>query len=164
LHRSFPGPGSPTLVEVAERVEELRRSKGMLLEGVPGDLRSAGSFFTNPILDRDERERLHETLREAGVDAEGLPEWSVDADHVKCSAAWLIEASGMHRGLRRGPVGLSPHHVLALVNHGGATAAELLGLAFEVRDRVLERTGVRLVPEPVPLGFEAHELGDLWAK
>jgi UDP-N-acetylmuramate dehydrogenase len=56
------------------------------------------------------------------------------------------------RGLRRGPVGVSSRHALALVHHGGGTTADLLALAREIRDTVEARFGVRLVPEPTLLG------------
>ena len=72
---------------------------------------------------------------------------------LKLSAGWLIEAVGFHKGERRGPVGLSSRHALALVHHGGGTTAQLLALAREIRDRVEERFGVRLRPEPIFLGF-----------
>jgi UDP-N-acetylmuramate dehydrogenase len=68
---------------------------------------------------------------------------------VKLSAAWLIERSGLAKGHGEGRVGLSTRHTLAIVNRGGATAAEVVAFAREVRDRVRERFGVTLVPEPV---------------
>jgi UDP-N-acetylmuramate dehydrogenase len=75
---------------------------------------------------------------------------------VKTSAAWLIEHAGFTKGfgLDRGTgrVGLSRKHTLALTNRGGASAAELLALAAEVRDGVRKRFGVVLVNEPVLVG------------
>jgi UDP-N-acetylmuramate dehydrogenase len=38
---------------------------------------------------------------------------------------------------------------LALVNRGGATAAELLALAREIQDGVRDKLGIELHPEPV---------------
>lgn len=75
---------------------------------------------------------------------------------MKVSAAWLIEAAGFHRGYCLGAAGLSTRHVLALVNRGHATAADLLALARRVRGRVHEAFGVALVPEPVLLGCRLH--------
>src|SRR5207247_1139043 len=71
---------------------------------------------------------------------------------VKLAAGWLIERAGVARGLRRGAVGVSSAHALALVHHGGGTTAELLALAREVRDAVAARFGVHLVPEPTLVG------------
>ena len=40
-------------------------------------------------------------------------------------------------------------HTLALTNRGGASTAELLSLAREIRAGVQARFGIELVPEPV---------------
>jgi UDP-N-acetylmuramate dehydrogenase len=68
---------------------------------------------------------------------------------VKLSAAWLIERAGLQRGYRRGPVGISTNHTLAIVNYDGGTARDVIALAREIRDRVADRFGVTLTPEPV---------------
>jgi UDP-N-acetylmuramate dehydrogenase len=73
---------------------------------------------------------------------------------VKLSAAWLIERAGFSRGDRSGPVGLSSKHTLAVVCHEGAHAADVVRFARSIRDRVAERFGVRLVPEPDFWGFD----------
>jgi UDP-N-acetylmuramate dehydrogenase len=72
---------------------------------------------------------------------------------VKLSAAWLIERAGFAKGQRRGAVGLSTRHALAIVCHEGARAAALVAFAREIRDRVRDRFGVVLVPEPTLWGF-----------
>ncbi len=142
-------------VEVGERVPlkrarevvlELRRGKGMVLDEGDHDTWSAGSFFTNPVLDRG---AFHALTAALGKDA---PHWPVGEGEVKVSAAWLIGAAGFDKGHRRGRVGLSTKHTLALTNRGGATAAELLALAREVADGVEAKFGVRLRPEPVLVG------------
>ncbi len=161
--RSFEAvPEPPTLAAVARRVRELRRKKGMLLEGSPEDLRSAGSFFTNPILGADAMSDLHYHLRSAGHDPGELPLWPLPEGGSKVSAAWLIQNSGFRPGHREGKVGLSPHHVLALVADEGARTEELLVFARRLRDRVRECFGVRLRPEPIPLGIDAETVSDLW--
>jgi UDP-N-acetylmuramate dehydrogenase len=73
---------------------------------------------------------------------------------VKVPAAWLIERAGFTRGLRRGGVGISDRHTLAIVNRGGATARDVLALAREIQDAVNERFGILLEPEPVLVGAE----------
>jgi UDP-N-acetylmuramate dehydrogenase len=75
--------------------------------------------------------------------------WPDEDGRVKISAGWLIEHAGFGRGYGSGPVTLSTKHTLALTNRGGASSADLLALAAEVRDGVLARFGVALVPEPV---------------
>lgn len=152
LGRTSAAPG---LAEVREAVLGLRRSKSMLLRPDDDNRRSAGSFFLNPLLDA---ERAGEVIRrsiETGAvgRAEEIPQWKAGPDRVKLAAAWLIEKSGFARGHRSGRVGISSRHALALVHHGGGTTAELLGLARQMRDAVLDRFGVRLRPEPAFLGF-----------
>lgn len=157
--------GSPDLRTVRETVLALRRSKSMVLD--PGDenrrdQRSVGSFFVNPVLAAAEAEWVAERAAALGLVSTpaDVPRFPAPSDRrdgteerVKLSAGWLIEAAGFRRGERRGPVGISSRHALALVHHGGGTTAALLGLAREIRDRVEERFGVRLRPEPVFVGF-----------
>jgi len=88
-----------------------------------------------------------------------VPRFDAGDGRVKLSAGWLVERAGFSRGTRRGPVGVSSRHALALVHHGGGTTADLLTLAREVLRGVHERFGVTLHPEPVFLGFgERHPL------
>ena len=85
-----------------------------------------------------------------------MPRFAAGSD-VKLSAAWLIENAGWHKGAHDGPVGISTRHALAIVNRGGATAAQILAFAARVRDDVRARFGVTLVPEPVLVGFTETE-------
>jgi UDP-N-acetylmuramate dehydrogenase len=146
--------GAPTLARVRDVVIALRRRKSMVLDAADPNRRSVGSFFTNPIVDDAAAERLA-----ARAAADGLvpapadvPRWPAGPGRVKLSAGWLIERAGMTKGLRRGPVGISSAHALALVHHGGGTTAALVALAREVRDAVAARFGVALAPEPIFLG------------
>jgi UDP-N-acetylmuramate dehydrogenase len=123
--------------EVREAVLGLRRSKGMVLDPSDPDSVSAGSFFTNPLVD---------------AAPEGAPCWPDPSGQVKVSAAWLIEQSGFAKGWGDGRIGLSSKHTLALVNRGGGTTAELLEVAREIRRGVRERFGITLVNEPVIVG------------
>jgi UDP-N-acetylmuramate dehydrogenase len=85
---------------------------------------------------------------------DGAPAWPQDHGRVKTSAAWLIERAGFAKGYGNDRVALSGKHTLALTNRGGATTADLLALAREVRDGVEARFGIRLVNEPVLVGCE----------
>ena len=127
------------LEHVRAAVLRLRRGKGMVLDPNDPDTRSAGSFFTNPLLDP------------AQV-PDGAPAYPEPDGRVKVSAAWLIEQAGFGKGAFDGPVGISSKHTLALVNRGGGTTEDLLRVARAVRDGVRERFGVELVPEPVIVG------------
>ncbi|MET0765485.1 MAG: UDP-N-acetylmuramate dehydrogenase [Blastococcus sp.] len=123
------------LADVRAAVIELRRGKGMVLDPDDPDSRSAGSFFTNPIVAAD---RV----------VDGCPSWPAGDGHVKLSAAWLVQSAGFGRGTRDGRVGTSSRHSLALTTEPGATAAELLAFADSIVGAVREQFGVTLVPEP----------------
>jgi UDP-N-acetylmuramate dehydrogenase len=128
-----PGEVAPSNL-VRDVVLELRRSKGMVLDADDHDTWSVGSFFVNPFVD-------------AALAPPDCPQWIVDQG-VKLSAAWLIENAGFPRGYGLpGTVAVSTKHTLALTNRGGATTAELLDLAREIRDGVEAKFGIRLRPE-----------------
>ena len=132
------------MADVRAAVLELRRGKGMVLDADDHDTWSAGSFFTNPVID-------------AAAVPDGAPTYPAD-DGVKVSAAWLIEHAGFGKGygadLTGGRASLSTKHTLALTNRGGASSADLLSVARAVRDGVEQAYGIRLVNEPVLLGCE----------
>ncbi|MGP9539759.1 UDP-N-acetylmuramate dehydrogenase [Brachybacterium sp. AOP43-C2-M15] len=131
--------------EVREAVLRVRASKGMVLDPADHDTWSAGSFFTNPILEAAEAERLP---------AEA-PRFDAGEGRVKTSAAWLISHSGIERGHALGErAAVSSKHSLALTNRGDATSDDLAELARDVQGRVEGAFGVHLVPEPVRLGLE----------
>ncbi len=85
----------PTLVEVANAVRDIRRSKGMLLVEGDADCRSAGSFFKNPIVGT---EMLGSLAAAAGVKESGVPHWPAGEGRVKVPAAWLLERAGFVKG------------------------------------------------------------------
>lgn len=133
---------------VRKAVLELRRGKGMVHDPDDRDTWSAGSFFTNPVVSQDERAAFERRLP-PGTD---YPHWPAGDGHTKLSAAWLIEHAGFTKGYRRGRVGLSTKHTLALTNRGGARTSELVAFAREIRDGVRERYDVELRPEPLLVG------------
>jgi UDP-N-acetylmuramate dehydrogenase len=130
------------LRDVRDRVIALRRGKGMVVDAADPDSRSAGSFFMNPIVDAATGDRLR-------AEYPAMPVFPAADGKVKLSAGWLIERAGFSKGTVRGRAGISSKHALALVNRGGATAAELLALAREIQDGVRDKLGVELHPEPV---------------
>ncbi len=121
---------------VREAVLAIRRSKGMVLDEADHDTWSGGSFFTNPLLSADEAATLP-------PEAPRFPA----GDRTKTSAAWLIQHSGFSKGHGNERARLSTKHVLALTNRGQASAADLVGLAREVRDGVAAHYGIILEPE-----------------
>ncbi|MEO7348418.1 MAG: UDP-N-acetylenolpyruvoylglucosamine reductase, partial [Terrimesophilobacter sp.] len=132
------------LSDVRAAVLALRASKGMVLDPADPDSVSAGSFFTNPIVSEN-------FARGLPPDA---PRWILDEDApespVKLSAAWLIEKAGISRGysLPGSRAAVSSKHTLAIINTGGASAAEIAELARFIHLRVLAQFGVLLQPEP----------------
>jgi UDP-N-acetylmuramate dehydrogenase len=151
-----------------DAVLALRSSKGMVWDPADPDSVSAGSFFTNPIVS----ERFARTLppdaprfpmepdpedRVLPLGSEIPAPQSAEAEaEVKLSAAWLIERAGISRGfaLPGSGAAISSKHTLAIVNRGGATAAEVVQLARYVQTRVESEFGVRLQNEPVLVGLE----------
>lgn len=134
-----PGATAPSR-DVRDRVLELRRGKGMVLDATDHDTWSVGSFFVNPFVPAD-------------LVPEGCPHWEVD-EQLKLSAAWLIEHAGFGKGFGNDRVAVSSKHTLALTNRGGATTAELLELARTIRDGVAARFGIRLRPEAHLVGVQ----------
>jgi UDP-N-acetylmuramate dehydrogenase len=109
-----------------------------VLDPADPDSRSAGSFFTNPIVP-------------AGRAVAGCPSWPAGEGRVKLSAAWLVQHAGFGRGTREGRVGTSSRHSLALTTEPGATADELLAYADRIVRTVGERFGVTLEREPTAI-------------
>lgn len=138
---------TPPLATVSSAVLSLRRSKGMVLDPADLDTRSVGSFFTNPVLDAGQRDRLLQI-------APGVPLFAMGAGCWKASAAWLIEQAGFHKGYGPGPVRISTKHTLALTHPGGGSTEMLISLAREIRDGVLDAYRVALEPEPVLVGTD----------
>jgi UDP-N-acetylmuramate dehydrogenase len=147
LHKAFPPGSEPSLPEAAAAVRKIRHSKGMLLvEGDP-DCRSAGSFFRNPVIPEQKFRQIS-----ASFDAEP-PHYPAGEGQVKLPAAWLIEQAGFRKGFVLGRAAISSRHTLALVNRGGATAAEILALRDRVAAGVHDKFGISLEMEPVLVGF-----------
>ncbi|MHB8216582.1 MAG: UDP-N-acetylmuramate dehydrogenase [Candidatus Sulfotelmatobacter sp.] len=150
LQRHFEGrETTPDLAETREAVRHIRALKGMLI--VPGDpdCQSAGSFFKNPVLSEEQHEDLKRRAAARGLI---VPSYPALETHKKISAAWLVERSGFAKGFGSERVGISTRHALAIVNRGGATAADVLALKEQIQQRVQEIWGIHLEPEPVIVG------------
>jgi UDP-N-acetylmuramate dehydrogenase len=147
LRKAFPAASQPSLPEVAVAVRRIRQSKGMLLVDGDPDCRSAGSFFKNPVMSM---QQLGELISKLG---QKPPYYPAGEGWVKLPAAWLIEQAGFTKGFAIGRAGISSRHTLALVNLGGATAAEMLALRDAIAAGVEAGFGIRLQMEPVLVGF-----------
>jgi UDP-N-acetylmuramate dehydrogenase len=132
------GCGRPNPIQVASAVIRVRRRK--LPD--PRLIGNVGSFFKNPLLSSKDFDLLRGKCEIQGFEERGL---------VKVSAARLIEASGW-KGYRDGAVAVWHRQPLVLINTGGATATNVLGLANRIVDDVHRRYGVALDREPIEIG------------
>src|ERR1022692_3798866 len=154
--------GRVPLADARGAVLRLRQGKGMVLDPADPDTRSAGSFFTNPVLDQEQLAALEKTVAAGWGGDVRIPRFAAGPGRVKVPAAWLIERAGFRKGYPgdcplapRGEPGnaepgnaepgystlgprISTKHTLALVNPGGASTTSLLALARHIRDGVRE--------------------------
>jgi UDP-N-acetylenolpyruvoylglucosamine reductase len=121
-----------TLALVQEKICEIRSRKLPALERIG----SAGSFFKNPVIDKEKFEKLQQSYHQ-------LTYFEEDVLHVKLAAAQLIELSGW-KSFREGDAGVYPYQPLVLVNYGNATGQEIVNLAEKIRESVFGKFGVRL--------------------
>jgi UDP-N-acetylmuramate dehydrogenase len=128
------------ITKVRDAVLKLRGAKGMLLGH---GIKSAGSFFMNPILERSAAEKLPSEA----------PRWPMPDGRVKTSAAWLMEHAGVNKGDQLAGAQISPKHVLALSNAGNATAKDLIELARSAQEKVRAKFGIVLQSEVQLVGL-----------
>ena len=134
------------VVEVRKAVLQLRGRKGMLIDAGDVNSNSAGSFFVNPILNKEIADKLP-------TDA---PRWPQTDGRVKTSAAWLMEHAGVNKGEKLAGAQISNKHVLALTNSGDATAGDIVELAKMARAKVFEKFGVKLEAEVQLVGLDLN--------
>lgn len=145
----------PTVEDIRQTVIRLRRKKSMVLDPSDPNTTSAGSFFTNPVVDQATAQFVVDIALQRGLAAHSseVPQWPAGQGQVKLAAAWLIERAGFSRGQRAGAMGISTAHALALVHHGGGTAQELVAFARTIAETVWRTFHVRLSPEPIFVGL-----------
>ncbi len=129
------GITQPGIREVSEAVVRIRSSK--LPD--PTKIGNSGSFFKNPIIPQTQ----FETLRERFPNIVSYPQAE---NRVKVPAGWLIEQCGW-KGKRVGNTGCYAQQALVLVNHGGATGAEVKAHAERIIESVRATFGITLEPE-----------------
>jgi UDP-N-acetylmuramate dehydrogenase len=144
------GGGVP-LVDARDAVLALRRGKGMVLDDADPDTRSAGSFFTNPVVSAAQ-------FADLAAAAGGVPHFPAEDGGVKVPAAWLIEHAGFGKGyaLSQDPTAarISAKHTLALTNPGQSSTADLVRLARHIRAGVRATFGIELAAEPTLVGVQ----------
>jgi UDP-N-acetylmuramate dehydrogenase len=151
LQQAFSGRlESATLAEVRAAVREIRHRKAMLIVAGDEDARSAGSFFKNPAVPQSFFEELSSRLTSRGWQ---LPSYPATDGFRKLPAGWLVEHAGFAKGYVKGAAGISRRHALAIINRGGATAADIIALKDEIQAGVAREFGIELQAEPVFVGF-----------
>lgn len=134
LAEAFAGKNADGIAikDVRRKISEIRSSK---LPN-PDKLKNAGSFFKNPIVDKEELSVLESNHP-------SIPSYPVNNDLHKLHAAWLIEQCGW-KGKRKGNVGVYEKQALVLINYGNATGNEILDFAGSIQKSVFDEFGVKL--------------------
>lgn len=129
------GISNPTAAELRQTIIDIRNAKlpDPKMEG------NAGSFFMNPVVSRKKYERL-------SADYPNMPHYTIDEDHEKIPAGWMIEQCGW-KGKTLGRAGVHHRQALVLVNKGDATGEEIVHLCEQIRMDVYNRFGIEIHPE-----------------
>jgi len=150
LQKFFQNKKNFDLKDVRRAVLKIRKSKGMTISS---GLKSAGSFFTNPIISKSEFSKLKSKIKTDKTN------WFwPNANEIKVSAAFLIERAGFNKGYQKGKAGISPYHSLCLINLGNAKALEIIDLAREIQKKVFQKFKVEIKPEVELVGFKKYPL------
>ena len=105
----------------------------------PKVIGNAGSFFKNPSIPL-------ENFRELQKEFPGIAAYPNPDGTMKIAAGWMIEQCGF-KGLRRGDAGVHEKQALVLVNYGNAKGDEILELCHEIKEAVLQKFNILLLPE-----------------
>ena len=132
---SKKGIKNPGIKDIAEAVIEIRKSK--LPD--PAKTGNAGSFFKNPIVDREKFEKIKKKYPD-------IPFYELDENHIKIPAGWLIEKAGF-KGKKYGNAAVHDKQALVLVNLGNARGNEIKNLAEKIINKVKEKFDIILHPE-----------------
>jgi len=146
--RWMKAPRAEKILLIREHVLKIRSKKGMILDASDPDTTSVGSFFMNPIVSSEVKDRIQALAKTCNSPHSFAAHPSADGQW-KLSAAWLIENAGIKRGQTHGSARVSTKHVLALTNPGGASTNEILALADLIVSQVDKKFGLRLEREPV---------------
>ena len=140
--RKALGDREPTPQVIRETVIGIREQK-LPDPKVTG---SAGSFFCNPVIEREHFDRIVAIAK-----AENGPEYEVPhydvGERVKVPAAWMIDQCGF-KGAREGGAQVYPKQPLVIVNATGeATPDEIIALEQRVIGTIRDKYGIELHPE-----------------
>lgn len=125
----------PTIQDLSNVVSKIRVSK--LPD--PSTIGNSGSFFKNPILDARKLQTIQSSFP-------AIVSYPINEQFVKVAAGWLIEQCGW-KGLQVGNTGTWKNQALVLVNHGGATGAEVKEFSEKIIQSVQRKFGIQLERE-----------------
>ena len=128
------GIDNPSISNVCDAVVSIRTHK--LPD--PSEIGNAGSFFKNPVISEDQYQKLKASHPE-------IVSYPVE-NGVKLAAGWLIDSCGW-KGKIVGKTGTYENQALVLVNHGGASGAEVYALSESIQSDVMSTYGVKLERE-----------------
>lgn len=100
---------------------------------------TAGSFFKNPTVTREE-------LQELLLQYPELPNYPQSTGKAKVSLGWILDKVCGLRGYSDGQVELSTHQALVLINHGDSATA-VSDFVQQVTRAVYEKTKIVIEPE-----------------
>lgn len=106
------------------------------------EIGTAGSFFKNPVVDKEAGKHVLEIYPEAIHTI--LPD-----GRIKFAAGWLIDHAAGLRGVREGNVGTWENQALVIVNEGRENGEEIRAFVRKVQIAVYEKTRIHLEPEVV---------------
>ena len=107
---------------------------------------NVGSFFKNPIVSREHARTLKD-------EHDAMPQFPLQVDRMKLSAAWMIDHLGW-RGVEEGGVRVADQHALVLINESASFAPELIVLATKIRSSVKSIFNVELEIEPQAIALD----------
>lgn len=129
------GIDNPTPEQLRQIIIDIRHAK--LPD--PKVMGNAGSFFMNPVVEREKYEALQAQYPQ-------MPHYYIDERHEKIPAGWMIDQCGW-KGRSLGPAGVHDRQALVLVNRGGATGADIVALCQTIQRDVKEKFGIDIYPE-----------------
>lgn len=154
LQKAFNGTSDEVpIADISKAVIEARARKGMvLLPGYEG-LKSVGSFFKNPVIEKDVFTRVHALIQSHPDGSCADPWfWTQNDGRVKVAAACLMECAGFPKGYTQGEASISPKHALALINTGTAHAEDIIRLASAIKKKIHDLFGIDLEEEVQYIG------------
>ncbi len=132
--------GKLTLKNVRQAVINIRRDK--LPD--PELIGNAGSFFKNPVVSKNDAEKLMKYYPQ-------MPVYNHNPREKKLAAGWLIDQCGW-KGKRIGNAGVHDKQALVIVNFGNATGKEIFLLSEEIKESVRKKFGLELEREVEVIG------------